>query len=242
MPVLWNSHAPLDYPRALALMEARAGSIAQGRCADTLWLLEHPSIYTLGTSANPHDVLTPTFPLYKTGRGGQVTYHGPGQRMAYLMLNLAAHARGQSKAPDLHAYVETLERIIILTLATFGVQGLMRKGRVGVWVLRPDKPPSPQGDGAEDKIAAIGVRVRRGVAFHGFALNVAPNLRHYEAIVPCGIRDAHLGVTSLQDLGISASMADIDRALVAAFEAEFGTLDTALPLAGSLPENPGPAQ
>lgn len=191
-------------------MEARVAAIRAGRAAELVWLLEHPPLYTAGASAKPQDLLTPRrFPVYQAGRGGQYTYHGPGQRVAYVMLDLTRRKQ------DVRAFVHALEDWLIDTLAAFGVRGERRSDRVGVWVLRPDK-----GAGAEDKIAAIGIRVRRWVTFHGISLNVAPDLEHFSGIVPCGIR-GH-GVTSLADLGAPAAMGQVDAALRAAFERHFG--------------------
>ena len=182
--------ARVAYPEAVAAMEARAADIAAGQAAELVWLLEHPPLYTSGTSGRNDDLLDPRFPLFTTGRGGQLTYHGPGQRVAYVMLDL------KRRRPDVRAYVAGLEEWIIRTLAHFNVRGERREDRVGVWVKRPDK-----GAGYEDKIAAIGVRLRRWVSFHGIAINVEPDLSHFSAIVPCGVADASYGVTSLVDLG-----------------------------------------
>jgi lipoyl(octanoyl) transferase len=206
----------VDYARAVMEMEARAEAIAAGEAAERVWLVEHPPLYTAGTSAKDGDLLDARFPVFKTGRGGQYTYHGPGQRVAYVMLDL------KRRRPDLRAYVASLEAWLIDALATFGVRGETRQDRVGVWTARPDKPPGLHGEPAEDKIAAIGVRVRRWATFHGVALNVAPNLSHFAGIAPCGIRDAHLGVASLRDLGLATTMEEADAALRAAFEGWFG--------------------
>ena len=205
-----------DYEPAVAFMEARAQAIAEGPAAEQVWLVEHPPLYTAGTSARSEDLLDSRFPVFKTGRGGQYTYHGPGQRVAYAMLDL------KRRRPDVRAYVGALEGWLIDTLALFGLAGETREDRVGVWVARPDKPRSFDGNPAEDKIAAIGVRVRRWVTFHGVALNVAPDLANFSGIVPCGIGEAHYGVTSLSDLGLTATMADADAALRRAFEGRFG--------------------
>jgi lipoyl(octanoyl) transferase len=205
-----------DYAHALAEMESRADAIAAGRAAERVWLLEHPPLYTAGTSAKPADLLDARFPVYRAGRGGQFTYHGPGQRVAYVMLDL------KRRRPDVRAFVGALEAWLIDALKTLGVIGETRESRVGVWVARPDKPRGIDGAMAEDKIAAIGVRVRRWASFHGVSLNVAPNLAHFQGIVPCGIGEAHYGVTSLGDLGRGASMAEVDAALRRAFEARFG--------------------
>jgi len=195
----------LPYPEAVDFMEARAMAIADGSAPELVWLVEHPPIYTAGTSAKDSDLLDARFPVFKTGRGGQFTYHGPGQRVGYVMLNL------KPRGGDVRKYVRDLEEWLIRTLAHFNVKGERREGRVGIWVVRGDR---------EDKIAALGVRVRRWVTFHGIALNVEPDLSHFGGIVPCGIR-GH-GVTSLADLGITASMADVDVALRSAFEEVFG--------------------
>jgi lipoyl(octanoyl) transferase len=212
------------YREALAEMEVRADRIAMGRAPERLWLLEHPPLYTGGTSAKPEDLLDPRFPVYRVGRGGQYTYHGPGQRVAYVMLDL------KRRRPDVRAYVAALESWLISALRVLGVEGERREDRVGVWVQRPEKPRSEGGAMAEDKIAAIGVRVRRWTTFHGVALNVAPDLAHYSGIVPCGVAAAHCGVTSLADLGRKATMAEADAALRAAFETTFGpTADSLLP-------------
>ena len=199
--------APVPYPDAVAFMEDRVAAIRDGRAPEAVWLLEHPPLYTAGTSADAADLVDPgRFPVYETGRGGQYTYHGPGQRVAYVMLDLKG--RGQ----DIRRYVCDLEDWIIRTLAGFGVQGERREGRVGIWV--------PQGGGREDKIAAIGVRVRRWVTYHGISINLEPDLSHFEGIVPCGISEH--GVTSLADLGVIATMPDLDLALQASFREVFG--------------------
>ncbi|MBL8550484.1 MAG: lipoyl(octanoyl) transferase LipB [Hyphomonadaceae bacterium] len=200
------------YEPAAAAMEARAAAIAEGRARELVWLLEHPPLYTAGVSAKESDLLEPArLPIFRTGRGGQFTYHGPGQRVVYLMLDLRTRGR------DVKRYIGDLERWLIAALAGFGVEGLIRPDRVGVWVARTAM--------TDDKIAAIGVRVRRWVTFHGIALNVAPDLSHYDGIVPCGVT-AH-GVTSLAALGVNASMADVDAALKQAFEAVFGAVAAA---------------
>src|SRR3954454_8805414 len=210
--VEWRvSDAPVPYPEAVAAMEARAEAIAAGNAAELVWLLEHPPLYTAGTSGKQADLLQARFPLFTTGRGGQLTYHGPGQRVAYVMLDL------KRRRPDVRAYVAGLEQWIIRTLAAFNVQGERREDRVGVWVRRPDK-----GAGHEDKIAAIGVRLRRWVSFHGIAINVEPELEHFSAIVPCGVTDPRYGVTSLVDLGLPVTMHDVDVALRQAFGEGFG--------------------
>nr|WP_243214596.1 lipoyl(octanoyl) transferase LipB [Methylobacterium sp. Leaf104] len=210
-PVAWRiSDAPVPYAEAVAAMEARAEAIAAGRAPELVWLLEHPPLYTAGTSARAADLVEPErFPVHPTGRGGQYTYHGPGQRVAYVMLDLDRRRR------DLRAYVAALEAWIIATLEAFNVRGERREDRVGVWVRRPER-----GAGVEDKIAAIGIRVRRWVSFHGISLNVEPDLTHFSGIVPCGI--AGHGVTSLVDLGHLVSMAEVDMQLRSAFEEIFG--------------------
>ena len=216
-PVEWRVEDGLvAYPDALAEMEARATAIAEGGAAERVWLIEHPPLYTAGTSAKPADLLEARFPVYRAGRGGQFTYHGPGQRVAYVMLDL------KRRRPDVRAYVAALEGWLIDALRTLGVTGETREDRVGVWVARPDKPAGIDGSPAEDKIAAIGVRVRRWTTFHGVSLNVAPDLSHFSGIVPCGIGEAHYGVTSLADLGRAASLSAADSALRGAFEARFG--------------------
>jgi lipoyl(octanoyl) transferase len=212
------SAGPVPYPDAVAAMEELAAAIADGKAAELVWLLEHPPLYTSGTSGKQGDLLDPRFPLFTTGRGGQVTYHGPGQRVAYVMLDL------KRRRPDVRAYVAGLEEWIIRTLAAFNVRGERREDRVGVWVRRPDK-----GHGHEDKIAAIGVRLRRWVSFHGIAINVEPELAHFSAIVPCGVIDPRYGVTSLVDLGLPVTMEDVDVALRRAFEDVFGATSARLP-------------
>jgi lipoyl(octanoyl) transferase len=207
------SDAPVPYPEASAAMEARVADIAAHRAPELVWLLEHPPLYTSGTSGKASDLLEPRFPLFATGRGGQLTYHGPGQRIAYVMLDL------KLRRPDVRAYVASLEEWIIRTLAAFNVRGERREDRVGVWVVRPDK-----GAGYEDKIAAIGVRLRRWVSFHGISINVEPDLSHFDAIVPCGVSDPRYGVTSLVDLGHPVTTPDLDIALRQAFAEVFGSL------------------
>ena len=196
-PVAWRvSDEPVAYPEAVAWMEARAERIARGHAPECVWLLEHPPLYTAGTSARVEDLVAPArLPVHATGRGGQYTYHGPGQRVAYVMLDLTR------RRPDLRAYVASLEGWLIATLSAFNVRGERREDRVGIWVRRPERNPD-----AEDKIAAIGIRVRRWVSFHGISLNVEPDLSHFSGIVPCGIREH--GVTSLIDLGRLVSMAE----------------------------------
>jgi lipoyl(octanoyl) transferase len=202
-PVEWIvSDSPVAYEDALAAMEARVAAIRAGEAREAVWLLEHPALYTAGTSAKPADLLNPRFPVYTAGRGGQYTYHGPGQRVVYLMLDL--NRRGK----DVRAFVCRMEDWVIAALARFNIKGEIRDGRVGVWVARPD-----QGPGREDKIAAIGVRVRHWVTFHGLSLNVDPALDHYDGIVACGIQNTEaepFGVTSLADLGHTASLPEVD--------------------------------
>jgi lipoyl(octanoyl) transferase len=211
-PVEWRiSDGLTPYEDALAVMEARANAVAEGKAPELVWLLEHPPLYTGGTSAKPQELLHPRFPVYWTGRGGQFTYHGPGQRVAYVMLDL------KRRGPDVRRFVANLEEWIIRTLAAFNVAGERREDRVGVWVRRPDK-----GASREDKIAAIGIRLKRWVSLHGIALNVDPDLSHFSGIVPCGIVEPRYGVTSLVDLGLPATMADVDIALRSAFEGVFG--------------------
>jgi len=219
-PTSWAvSASPVPYPAAVAAMEARAGAIADGEAGELVWLLEHPPLYTAGVSAKAADLLSPDrFPVFQSGRGGQFTYHGPGQRVVYVMLDLRARGR------DARAFVGALEAWIIQALAAFGVAGEVRPGRVGVWVAR-----GAQGAAArEDKIAAIGVKLRRWVSFHGISLNVAPDLGHFDGIVPCGVTDH--GVTSLADLGLAVDLDAADAALKAAFSQVFGpTVDSSPP-------------
>jgi len=207
MPIVWETarHC-VAYTTALTRMEAYVAAIAAGNDGERVWLLEHPPLYTAGTSAKPGDLVDPKrFPVFETGRGGQYTYHGPGQRVAYVMLNLA------KRGGDVRAFVAALENWLIGTLAEFGVVGERREDRVGIWVRH---------DGDESKIAAIGIRVRRGVTFHGISLNVYPDLSHFDGIVPCGVSEH--GVTSLAKLGIAAAMAEVDAALRKHFELNFG--------------------
>ena len=211
-PVEWRvTDGLVPYDTALAVMEERAAAVAEGRAGELVWLLEHPPLYTAGTSANPRDLVEARFPVHETGRGGQFTYHGPGQRVVYLMLDL------KRRRPDVRAYLAGLEEWIIRTLDAFNVRGERREDRIGVWVARPDK-----GTGAEDKIAAIGIRLKRWVSLHGIALNVDPDLNHFTGIVPCGVADTRYGVTSLVDLGHIVSMAEVDMELRRAFEDLFG--------------------
>jgi lipoyl(octanoyl) transferase len=208
-PLEWRISAGLvDYPAALAEMEARAAAIHAGTAPEQVWLLEHPPLYTAGTSAKPEDLLLPdALPVYRAGRGGQLTYHGPGQRIGYVMLDLRA------RGGDLRRYVHDLEDWIIRALARFGVTGERREGRIGIWVAL--------GDGREDKIAALGVRVRHGVTFHGIAINRDPDLAHFAGIVPCGIKESMFGVTSLAKLGKNVPQAELDAALKDAFAEVF---------------------
>ena len=203
-----------DYEEALAFMENRVAGIINGAAAECVWLLEHPPLYTSGTSAKAVDLVDPNrFPVYDARRGGEYTYHGPGQRVVYVMLDVGKRGR------DVRKFVKDLEHWIIATLDTFNVKGEIRDGRVGVWVQRHDKPLQADGSVAEDKIAALGIRLRKWVSFHGLSINVEPDLSHFDGIVPCGIRDH--GVTSLVDLGLPVSMADLDVALKSCFDAQF---------------------
>lgn len=192
-------------------METRVAKIATGEMPELVWLVEHPPLITAGTSAGEGELLvSDRFPVFKTGRGGRFTYHGPGQRVGYVMLDLKA------RGGDVRKFVRDLEEWLIRTLAAFGVTGERREDRIGVWIRRPDK-----GGGFEDKIAALGIRVRRGITFHGVSLNVAPDLSHFDAIMPCGVSERRYGVTSLADLGVSAAMQDVDDAMRAAFASVF---------------------
>ena len=198
------------YAETLAAMEARVAAIHQGTRSEAIWLLEHPPLYTAGTSAQAQDLVEPDrFPVFAVGRGGQYTYHGPGQRVIYTMLDVSHREK------DVRCFVRHLENWVIATLAEFNVKGEIRPGRVGVWVTRPDKAPNPDGTPREEKIAAIGVKLRKWVSFHGISINVEPDLSHFSGIVPCGIREH--GVTSLVDLGLPVTMADLDAALMATF-------------------------
>ncbi|WOI55607.1 lipoyl(octanoyl) transferase LipB [Palleronia sp. LCG004] len=214
--VEWKvSPDPVAYEDALSEMESRAAAIREGRAAERIWLLEHPPLYTAGTSAKVEDLREPDrFPVHQVRRGGQYTYHGPGQRVVYVMVDVGARGR------DVRRFVGQLEAWVIATLAEFGVTGELRPGRVGVWVVRPERPPAPSGAPAEDKIAAIGVKLTKWVSFHGISINVEPDLGHFDGIVPCGISDH--GVTSLVDLGLPVTMADLDVALFRNFEGIFG--------------------
>jgi lipoyl(octanoyl) transferase len=215
--VEWRvSDSPVGYQDAVEAMNARVAAIAAGTAPELVWLVEHPPLYTAGTSASRADVLDARFPVYDTGRGGQLTYHGPGQRVGYVMLDL------RKRGPDVRRFVASLEEWIIRTLSACNVRGERREDRIGVWVKRPDK-----GDGFEDKIAALGIRVKQWVTLHGIAINVDPDLTHFSGIVPCGVSVARYGVTSLADLGIPISMPEVDIALRRAFEGLFGVTDQA---------------
>ena len=214
MPVDWLiADGLIPYPQALQFMEQRVADIIDGRAQELVWLVEHPSIYTAGTSTNTGDLKSTQFPVFETGRGGQYTYHGPGQRIAYVMLDL------RQRGPDLRAFIASLEAWIIATLSEFNITGERREDRVGVWVKRPDK-----GLDYEDKIAAIGIRVRQWVTFHGLSINLEPDLGHFGGIVPCGVADPRYGVTSLVDLGLPVMMSDLDLALRKNFIPLFGPL------------------
>ena len=215
-PVRWRiTDGLVAYEDALKVMDEEVAAIAEGRATELVWLLEHPPLYTAGTSSDPGDLIEPErFPVFATGRGGEYTYHGPGQRVAYLMLDL------KRRRQDVRAYVAALEELVIRTLGSMNVRGERREDRVGVWVQRPEKPLLPDGSIAEDKVAALGIRLRKWVSFHGVSLNVDPDLSHFSGIVPCGIRG--YGVTSLVDLGLPVTMADVDVRLRQAFEEIFG--------------------
>ena len=208
------STEPVGYEEAVRDMEDRVAAMAEGRADECIWLLEHPPLYTAGASARPEDLLEARFPVFPTRRGGQFTYHGPGQRIVYVMLDLNRRGR------DVRRFVAQLEDWVIATLDTFQVRGERREGRVGVWVERPEKPRLPDGSPAEDKIAAIGVRLKRWISYHGISINVDPDLDHYRGIVPCGIADH--GVTSLVDLGLPVTLGDVDVALQRTFGMIFG--------------------
>ena len=211
-PVEWHiDDVPIDYATAVAVMDARVAAIATGDAGETLWLLEHPPLYTRGTSARHEDLREPRFPVFTAGRGGQFTYHGPGQRVAYVMLDL------KRRGGDVRCFVADLEEWLMRTLAAFNITGERREERIGVWVPRPDK-----GEGHEDKIAAIGIRVKRWISLHGIALNVDPDLSHFGGIVPCGIADPRYGVTSFADLGHSVWMPEVDAVLLREFGEVFG--------------------
>lgn len=211
-PAEWRiADSPVAYQDAVETMEKRAADIAASNAPELIWLLEHPPLYTSGTSAKAGDLLDARFPVFATGRGGQFTYHGPGQRVVYLMLDL------KRRRPDVRAYVASLEQLTIRTLAAFNVRGERREDRVGVWVARPEKGPAH-----EDKIAAIGVRLKRWVSLHGISINVEPDLTHFSGIVPCGVEDPRHGVTSLVDLGLPVTMTDVDVALKQSFEEIYG--------------------
>jgi len=214
-PPEWRvTDSPIPYEAAVETMEARAADVAAGHAPELVWLLEHPPLYTSGTSAKAGDLINARFPVFATGRGGQFTYHGPGQRVVYLMLDL------KRRRQDVRAYVASLEQLTIDTLAAFNVRGERREDRVGVWVARPEKGP-----GREDKIGAIGVRLKRWVSLHGISINVEPDLTHFSGIVPCGIEDPRYGVTSLVDLGLPVTLPDVDVALKRSFEGVFGGVD-----------------
>ena len=215
MPEWKTSQGLTPFPEALALMEARADAIAKGDADELIWLVEHPPLDTAGTSADVADLVDPDrFPVFEARRGGQYTYHGPGQRVAYVMLDVGKRGR------DVRCFVRDLEKWIIAALAEFNIDGQIRQGRVGVWVERPDKPRMPDGSLAEDKVAALGIRLRKWVSFHGLSINVEPDLDHFGGIVPCGITDH--GVTSLVDLGLPVTMDDVDVALRKTFETAMG--------------------
>ena len=216
-PVEWVvAEGPVDYAEAVAAMELHVAEVLAGRAPERVWLVEHPPIYTAGTSARDQDLRAPRFPVHRTGRGGQFTYHGPGQRVAYTMLDL------NRRRPDVRAFVAALEGWIIGTLGRLNIRGERRDDRVGVWVERPDKPEGLGGRAAEDKIAAIGIRLKRWVSYHGIAINVDPDLSHFDGIVPCGIASSQYGVTSLVDLGHVIGMAELDMLLRQEFERVFG--------------------
>ena len=220
-PVEWRiTPGFTSYEEALKVMEDRAEAIARGEARELVWLIEHPPLYTAGTSAKAQDLLDSRFPVHEAGRGGQYTYHGPGQRIAYVMLDL------RRRKQDVRAFVCALEAWLIATLAAFNVKGERRDDRVGVWVARPDKARGLDGSMAEDKIAALGIRLRRWVTFHGVSLNVEPDLSHFSGIVPCGIAQAHYGVTSLVDLGLPVTMPEADSILRREFEGVFGETES----------------
>lgn len=215
-PIRWRiSDGLVAYEDAIVVMEEEVAAIAAGEADELVWLLEHPPLYTAGTGADPSDLIEPDrFPVHATGRGGEYTYHGPGQRVAYVMLDL------KRRRQDVRAYVAALEEVIIRTLDSMNIRGERREDRVGVWVRRPEKPLLPDGSVCEDKIAALGIRLRKWVSFHGLSINVDPDLSHFTGIVPCGI--TQYGVTSLVDLGLLVSVSDVDVLLRQSFEAVFG--------------------
>jgi lipoyl(octanoyl) transferase len=215
-PVRWRVEEGLvAYADAVATMESEVAAIAEGRSNEIVWLVEHPPLYTAGTSAEPADLIAPDrFPVFATGRGGEYTYHGPGQRVAYVMLDL------KRRRQDVRAFVAALEEVVIKALEAMNVRGERREDRVGVWVRRPERPLLPDGSMAEDKVAALGIRLRKWVTFHGLSVNVEPDLEHFSGIVPCGI--SGYGVTSLVDLGLPVTMGDVDLNLRNAFEEVFG--------------------
>lgn len=218
--VEWRvSEGLVPYEAALAAMDARVAAIAAGEAPELVWLLEHPPLYTAGTSARAEDLRDARFPVFDSGRGGQLTYHGPGQRVAYVMLDL------RRRGPDVRRFVASLEEWLIRSLAAFNIRGERREDRVGVWVRRPDK-----GDGYEDKIAAIGIRVKQWVTLHGVALNIDPELSHFGGIVPCGVKEQRYGVTSFVDLGHLISMPEVDMAMRSAFGGLFGPATQVQPL------------
>jgi len=228
-PVEWRvAGGTVDYEGAVEFMTARAAAIARGEARELVWLVEHPPLFTAGTSALPEELIEARFPVHITGRGGQFTYHGPGQRVGYLMLDL------KRRAPDVRRFVATIEEWVIRTLAAFNVRGERRDDRIGVWVRRPEKS-----QGAEDKIAAIGIRVQRWVTFHGFALNVAPELSHFSGIVPCGVSDPRYGITSLADLGMPVAMHEVDKVLRTEFEKLLGATSDVQGLASTENSSPG---
>jgi lipoyl(octanoyl) transferase len=222
------SAGTVGYDAALAEMAERAAAISRGEANELVWLVEHPPLYTAGSSSRPRELLEARFPVHVAGRGGQFTYHGPGQRVGYVMLDL------KRRAPDVRRFVASIEEWLIRTLATFAVRGERREDRIGVWVRRPEK-----GEGAEDKIAAIGIRVQHWVTLHGFSLNVAPDLSHFSGIVPCGVADRRYGITSLADLGLKVSMPEVDDALRAEFETLFGATADAQKLVSTENWSPG---
>ena len=225
-PVDWHvTEGLVPYDEAVSAMEARVARIIAGEARELVWLVEHQPLYTAGTSAQDGDLRDARFPVHRTGRGGQYTYHGPGQRVAYVMLDLGR------RRPDVRAFVAALESWLIGTLARFNLRGERREDRVGVWVSRPDKPPGLDGSPAEDKVAAIGIRLKRWVSFHGVSVNVEPALDHFGGIVPCGIAGSHYGVTSLVDLGLPITMAEFDAVLRSEFARVFGPTAVAAELA-----------